>query len=290
MELFTLQARKQIAAEIRKKFDKCNGAVVHFDGKQLVSNRRKREMLAVVVTGNNSTEQLLSCSFIQNGTGRSVADQVFKSLKQWGLEHFVRGKSYDTTNVNSGEKNGAGVLLEKHLGRKLLDLPCRHHVYELVLMTAYKTVFKTSTTSPDDQVFKNFRDAWNGFNHENIARLETEDLDPKERSKLIDFCNGMLKNTYTRSDYEELLQLAIMCLDPDTRYDFKLPGAIHHARWMAKAIYGLKMHLFRHQFSPRDVSYDSLKRFVLFVLRIYLKGRLKYILAFPFKCVTNRNI
>ena len=136
-------------------------------------------------------------------------------------------------------------------------MPCRHHVYELVLMTAYKTVFETSTTSPDDKLFKNFRDAWNGFDHKNITRLETEDLDPKERSELIEFCNRMLKNTYARDDYDELLQLAIMCLGPDAQYNLKLPGAIHHARWMAKAIYGLKMYLFRYQFSSGDVSCDS---------------------------------
>lgn len=255
-----------------REFEKGNGAVVHFDGKQLVSNRRKREMMAVVVTGNNATEQVLSCKFLRNGTGKAIAEHVFEELKQWGLDDFIRGKGYDTTNVNTGERNGAAIHLEKLLGRKLLDLPCRHHVYELVLMTAYKKIFQISTTSPDDKLFKSFRDSWSSLRLEDIAGLDDEDIQHEERANLLIFCNKMLQKNYIRADYEEFLQLAVMCIDPETRFKLKLPGAIHHARWMAKAIYGLKMFIFRNQFSAEDVSTDMLKRFVLFVLRVYLKG------------------
>lgn len=168
------------------KFDRCNGVVVHFDGKQLVtSTRKKQEMLAVVVTGNDSTEQMLTCKFLQSGTGGAIAKHVYDSLKLWGLESFVKGMGYDTTNVNSGEKNGAGVLLEKYLGRKLLHLPCRHHMYELVLKTAYTVVFQTSTTSPDDKICNGFRVSWDTMDHTDFHGLDTEHFNPEELAELV---------------------------------------------------------------------------------------------------------
>lgn len=247
--------------------------MVHFDGKQLVSSsRRKQEMLAVVVTGPN-TEQILNCAFLRNGTAQAVAEQVLESLKAWDLTEFVRGKGYDTTNVNSGEKNGAGVILERFLGRKLLDLPCRHHVLELILMTAYNAVFKEKTTSPDDNMFKTFRETWDQMDHKKFSGLDAGILTKEELGSLKEFCTKMSRELHVRDDYQELLQLAILCLDPTKRFTFKRPGAVHHARWMAKAIYGLKIFLFRDQFAYDGVTIDMLQRFVLFVIRIYLKGK-----------------
>lgn len=154
--------RQEIANSIQENFPKDAARVVHFDGKQLVCNRKKTEKLAVVVTGN-SIEQIISCSFIQSGTGKTIAEEVFGSLQRWSLGDTICAKCYDTTSVNSGEKNGAAVILERLLGRKLLDFPCRHHVFELVLMTAYKTCFNQATRSPEDALFKQFRIKWDEF-------------------------------------------------------------------------------------------------------------------------------
>lgn len=72
-------------------------------------------------------------------------------------------------NVNSGEKNGAAVILERMLGRKLLDFPCRHHIFELVLMTAYKMCFDQAMSSPDDALFKSFRSEWEKLDKSDYA-------------------------------------------------------------------------------------------------------------------------
>lgn len=154
------QARQEIAKKIRNEFPKDKALVVHFDSKQLVFNRKKTEKLAVVVTGLDSVDQIINSAFLESGTGQAVAEVVFESLQRWGLDGIISGKCYDTTNVNTGERNGAAVILERMLGRKLLDFPCRHHIYELVLMTAYKSCFNQATTSPDDILFKSFRNEW----------------------------------------------------------------------------------------------------------------------------------
>lgn len=152
--------RQEISNRIKNKFPKDKALVVHFDSKQLLFNRRKSEKIAIVVTGLDATEQIINSTFLESGTGKAVAEAVFKSLKCWNLDGTISGKCYDTTSVNSGEKNGAAVILERMLGRKLLDFPCRHHIFELVLMTAYKTCLGQATISPDDTLFKSFRNEW----------------------------------------------------------------------------------------------------------------------------------
>ncbi len=58
----------------------------------------------------------------------------------------------------------------------------------------------------------------------------------------------MLKVGQPRADYLELLELSLVFLDDETaKVKFRKPGPMHSARWMAKAIYGLKMALFRDQ-------------------------------------------
>ena len=58
-----------------------------------------------------------------------------------------------------------------------------------------------------------------------------------------------LKNEQTRDDYRELAELTIISLGRTHKraIHFMAPGAMHNARWMAKAIYSLKILLFREQ-------------------------------------------
>lgn len=79
----------------------------------------------------------------------------------------------------------------------------------------------------------------------------------------------MLLHSFVREDYAELLELALVCLGDRESARFRRPGALHHARWMARAIYGLKMYLFRGQFT---VDGDQLYRFVRFVVGVYIKA------------------
>lgn len=62
---------------------------------------------------------------------------------------------------------------------------------------------------------------------------------------------------------------------PEHTFSFKRPGVNHHARWLAKAIYCLKMFLFKDQFfkSPqicRDVQ--ALRQICIFVVLFYVKA------------------
>lgn len=53
---------------------------------------------------------------------------------------------------------------------------------------------------------------------------------------------------------------------------FKRPGAMHHARWMSKAIYILKIFLFRHQIDLSIQEQKNLGRICIFVILFYIKA------------------
>lgn len=64
-------------------------------------------------------------------------------------------------------------------------------------------------------------------------------------------------------EYKELLELSLICLGkmPQEKISFKRPGAVHHAKWMAKAIYSSKMFLFRNEFKLSNEELHGLRQF-----------------------------
>ncbi|XP_044587995.1 uncharacterized protein LOC123267437 [Cotesia glomerata] len=78
---------------------------------------------------------------------------------------------------------------------------------------------------------------------------------------------------HCRDDYRELLQLSSIFLSATTtNITFKRPGAVHHARWMAKAIYSLKIFLFRNEFHLTKSEIAGLRELSLFIIIFYLKA------------------
>jgi len=50
------------------------------------------------------------------------------------------------------------------------------------------------------------------------------------------------------------------------------PGATHHARWMSKALYSLKIWMFRGQFKLTIKEEKGLRNICIFIVRIYFKA------------------
>ncbi|GBP26469.1 hypothetical protein EVAR_85971_1 [Eumeta japonica] len=61
---------------------------------------------------------------------------------------------------------------------------------------------------------------------------------------------GLSDKYQPRNDYKELVSLTIIYLGgvPEKRTLFRMPAGLHRVRWMAKAMYCLKIFLFGHQF------------------------------------------
>jgi hypothetical protein len=79
------------------------------------------------------------------GTGASQAESTYAHLEDWNMTQKIVAMNFDTTASNTGEHNGACVLLEEKIGRNLLHLACRHHVLELIVGAVFELYFGKST-------------------------------------------------------------------------------------------------------------------------------------------------
>ena len=69
-----------------------------------------------------------------------------------------------------------------------------------------------------------------------------------QRAYTVNYCRCALRDeTFSRGDYQELLKLSLMYLTDDNKFHICAPGNISHARFMAKAIYHLKLHILSAQ-------------------------------------------
>lgn len=83
---------------------------------------------------------LIGIPKLKKSTGKEQANAIYYTLENWGVTDVVQALCCDTTASNTGRLNGACVLLEQKLGRDLLYLPCRHHIYEIILRGVFETV------------------------------------------------------------------------------------------------------------------------------------------------------
>ncbi|KAF2905067.1 hypothetical protein ILUMI_01110 [Ignelater luminosus] len=82
----------------------------------------------------NTETRSFACS------GKEISNAVFNALEKWCLVDKVQAFVFDTTSFNTGRFNGAYTLLKMKLGRNILFLAWRHHIFELVLQAAMSSV------------------------------------------------------------------------------------------------------------------------------------------------------
>ncbi|KAK2705764.1 hypothetical protein QYM36_015958 [Artemia franciscana] len=252
--------------------------VVHWDGKLIpdLIGKEKVDRLPVLVSGKEVL-QLLTVAKLPSGTGEAQASAVFGAIEDWGILGNIQAMCFDTTSSNTGRISGACVLLEQKLGKELLSLACRHHIMELVIGAAFR-VCMGSTSSPEAPLFKRFQDYWRfidtdkyetGIAADDVARL-VDDI----KQSTIDFANKHLEQSQPRDDCKEFLELVLIFLGaiPPRGVRFMSPGAMHHARWMSKVIYSLKIWMFKAQFRLTLTEERGLHDVCVFAVRVYLKA------------------
>ena len=142
--------------------------------------------------------------------------------------------------------------VENAKGGKLLHLACRHHISELIL----GHVFSIHDVSkyPSIEIFTRFKEYRPSIDRAGYCTaLEDGSLAAviaPWKDSVIAFAIFQLKEFKSRDDYRELLELTTIIffagISPRGIH-FRYPGAVHCARWMARAIYSIKMVLFRSQ-------------------------------------------
>ncbi|KAK6185944.1 hypothetical protein SNE40_008071 [Patella caerulea] len=273
------QKYRTIGAEnLKEAFSADQALVVHWDGKLLpeLTGKDKVDRLPVLVSGMG-TSQLLTVAKLPTGTGKAQADAVVAALRDWGIDSQVQALSFDTTSSNTGRLNGACVLIEQALNRQLLFLACRHHILELIIGAVF-IVCMGASSSPEVLVFKRFQAHWEFLDLEKFDDASTDEHVTKAladvRDDIIEFAVAQLSEVQPRDDYREFLELTLIFIGevPPRGIRFMAPGPMHHARWMSKVIYSLKVWLFRKQFKLKTREAKGLREVAIFSVHEYIKA------------------
>ena len=229
-----------------------------------------------------SESKILSIAKTNDSTGRVEAEKVKEVLDDWNVTEKIVALGFDTTSSNTGIHKGSCTLLQQLLMRQLLWLACRHHILELVIAAAFTALFG-ETTGPDVLLFKTLKNSWDSVDPSIIQLQDIPACYKGEVEGLLLYITEKLHpdnlEHLPRCDYKEYLELALLFLggtiDRKKGYTYQIqrPGADHHARWMSKAIYILKLSLLLHQLD--DIHWQTkrkINKMALFVVFVYLKA------------------
>ncbi|XP_048504680.1 uncharacterized protein LOC125499694 [Athalia rosae] len=274
-----VKIREEKVQQIKKLFktEDLNASVLHWDGKiPKTSSGKNKERLPVVLSCRQ-IEKILAIPVLDDGTGQSQADAMFDVINDWGIPDFIKALCCDTTAANLGSNKGAAVSLERLLEKKLLYLPCRHHIFELILRDVFELKIPT-TSGPDVPLFKRFRENWVEIDTSQystgVEDSYVQDKIQNHIDNINDFIQKQLDSKQPREDYRELLELVQIFIGkvPCSQVKFRKPGAFHHARWMAKAIYTIKIFLFRKQFKMTVKLIRSISDICIFIATVHIKA------------------
>jgi hypothetical protein len=268
--------RETKAKDIRETFHPHSPLTVHWDGKLMESltGNEKVDRLPVLISYTGGV-QLLGVPSLPNGTGTAQAQAVIEALDNWNLRHLVRAFCFDTTSANTGRIRGACVLIEQMLGRDLLHFACRHHIMELLAAAAFEVCLGPSS-GPDVRLFKRFQAQWTTINQNEWKDAFSDEATATQLQDGSHHAVVTLLQQHhlhqPRDDYRELIELVLTYLGAHGGWTFRSPGAISHARWMAKAIYSMKMFIFRQQFLLTSREEQGVRAFCVFVATVYVQA------------------
>ncbi|KAG0728657.1 hypothetical protein GWK47_003670 [Chionoecetes opilio] len=249
--------------------------VLHWDGKLLPSladGRSLEERVAVLVSGED-TEELLGVPVSADGTGQAVAETVLKLVRESSLEGNIIGMAFNTTAANTGMVQGACIRIERALERPLVWLACRHHILEVVLKDVFEACMGPSS-GPNIALFKRLQNRWPIVDQSRPQPLTPTALssDEAHRLEMLGHLKRLLDcGNHPREDYKEIILLSVAYLGGGVPTSFRAPGAYHMARWMAKAIYAVKIMLFHDQLEMSRWELAGIRRVAFFVTMVYAK-------------------
>ena len=263
--------------QLRYKENEHGPMLLHWDGKILPDiDGKKVDRIAVLVT-ENGIEQLLGIPKIRNGTGEAQANVCIEVIDEWELRPNIKGMVFDTTASNTGLSRGACIRIQEELGRELIWLACRHHVMEIILSDVFFSVFGKSG-SPETGLFNRFKLGWDKLNPEAYVSASDDLFDSpflkNLRTDMLQYLPQALEQQHPRDDYKEFLELSLLFLGYGFNGDgiaLRAPGPTHHARWMAKGIYVLKIFLLRTQFKLTPSESKKVAQLALFISLVYVK-------------------
>ena len=281
--------------------------VVHWDGKKVKymdGKIEERIVLILQVVNSGMPPQFVGAPMVATASGKNMKDVIVQYLSKYGLADEsltgikVIGMGFDTTASNTGHLNGAAALLENELKKALIWFGCRHHVAELHIGWADDAVRAQAAPGGADTMFKKFANYFDVLDLNNLSMWEGNEADQPAGATCVtwfthqaivvkEFAQELNESEeWIREDYQELNELLIIYFggtvrrsggnrDPyDHAWTMKRPGAVSHARFIAKAIYLIKINMTSHQLPMHVLTADQkflVERVSKFVLFIYGK-------------------
>ena len=275
--------------------------ILHWDGKNVKFQSGKvEEHLVICLQRVSSDEQphFLGAPQTPNGTGVAQAEAVVRYIDETGVEDQLIAHVWDTTASNTGCNLGAAILLDQALGRANLWLGCRRHAAERHIVHANTAIFGP-TKSPEEALFKVFQSNFDSLDKNTVQKYEwsgdeSSPVGPfkfqTERALAVKVWAEECCRTgvFPREDYRELLELITHVLGgrivrksvvnkeaPPRAVQFKMerPGAFHHARFMSKAIYYIKMFMLAPQLLQKGLithfETTQIEKMSTFVILMY---------------------
>ncbi|KAG0712097.1 hypothetical protein GWK47_019200 [Chionoecetes opilio] len=176
---------------------------------------------------------------------------------------------------HTGIHTGCCRLLEEALGKPLLNLACRHHVIELILAAAFKEVMGPSS-GPTIQLFKRFREQWPYIPHEDPEAIATSSTRDRSRSVVeggIDrSMERGIQSKKVREDYREFVQPVPLLSHRKPPSADQEAGSLPPRPLMAKAIFVLKIRMFRSHVQMTTREGKGLEEIALFVVLLYSRA------------------
>lgn len=268
--------RKERGSNIVSKFkQKTQPLTIHWDTKLLPTLTGKPEDRLSIVATAPQLEQILNMPDIPSGTGLEIASAVYDTLEENEALEKTEAFVFDTAASNTGKFKGACNILEKKLGREILFLGCRHHIFEIVLAAVFVQEMGVPT-GPEVSIFKKFKNHWPNVKQDayltGLTCSRMKEILGNTSDDMLHFANKKILEDFPRADYKEFLELIIIFLGgvPPRGIKFVRPGAMHLARWMAKAIYCLKILMFRNQFpNITEPELKGLTEVAGFIIKCY---------------------
>ena len=127
-----------------------------------------------------------------------------------------------------------------------------------------------TSTAPKILLFKRFQGKWKWIDKEKfkdgMSDSIVRELVQPVKDEITEFISNALQDSQPRDDYREVLELLSIFLGkpPSRDVHFSAPGAMHHARWMAKVLYSFKVWMFRSQFKLTSKESRGLRNLCIF--------------------------
>ena len=175
-----------------------------------------------------------------------------KILEEYDLISKVCGVCFDTTSSNTGSKKGSLIGIAREIDKYLLLLAYRHHIIELRLVHFCEAVIKENSVAPENPLIVKFKHMFENPNFKygknNLTTFDCKTMEGivlKEAArKTLDYCETYItKKCHMRNDRRELADLTMQYLSPSAHFKLMKTGAVHHARYLGKSLYYLKLQL-----------------------------------------------